>query len=80
MKSRACEPVSFHMTSLIQKRLTLRAVNYRPFDEAIRLLAENQIDVSDLLGEAHDLEDFEFVMAESAKESAPKLFFRLGDC
>lgn len=77
LKSRQHQPVGLDVALAVRKELTLRAVHYAPFPDAIALLAQGAIDVSDLLGEAHPLEDFERAFAAAQADEARKVFLRL---
>ncbi len=74
LKSRQHAPVAIHLPTLIRKELTLRAVQYAPFDDAIHLVSSGALPVDDLLGEVHRLEDFASVF-EADEHGATKQFF-----
>ena len=75
IKSRRPGTVALPVLPLLRKQLTLRAVNYGCFRTALRLLAEGQLDVRDLLGPIEPLETFESVFAQAARDETAKVFF-----
>jgi len=78
IRSRKHEPVGILFDLAVKKEITLQAVNYGPFDEAIALMAEGRIQVDDLLGDVHDLESFAAVFAASKTSETSKVFFKPG--
>jgi threonine dehydrogenase-like Zn-dependent dehydrogenase len=77
LKSRPYEAVGLDVAAAVTKELTLRAVGYAPFDEAIAVVAERAIPIDDLLGDAYDLDDFARAFADSQRPASPKLFFAI---
>jgi L-iditol 2-dehydrogenase len=75
LKSRPARPPGLDVLSAVQKELTFRAVHYGPFAKAVDLLAEGRLDVADLLGPVHHLEDFPRVLAGAGKDESAKVFF-----
>lgn len=78
IRSRKHEPVGICFDMAVKKEVTLQAVNYGPFDEAIALMADGRIQVDDLLGAVHDLESFAAVFAASKTSETAKIFFKPG--
>lgn len=78
IRSRKHEPVGICFDMAVKKEVTLQAVNYGPFDEAIALMADGRIQVDDLLGAVHDLESFAAVFAASKTSETSKIFFKPG--
>ncbi|HTE19952.1 MAG TPA: alcohol dehydrogenase catalytic domain-containing protein, partial [Armatimonadota bacterium] len=79
LKSRPCRPVELDVRAAVLKELTLHAVNYGSFHDAIALLAERRIDVTDLLGPVYPLEQWEQAFAESASSEKTKRFLAPSD-
>jgi hypothetical protein len=61
----------------VPKELTLRAVHYGSFPDAVALLASGKLGVDDLLGPARPLAAFEEVLAEARRTERAKLFFAI---
>jgi L-iditol 2-dehydrogenase len=78
LKSRKHEPVGISLALAVKKEISFTAVNYGDFGEAIRLMAENLIEVDDLLGPEHRLEDFASVFERSKTLETQKVFFNPG--
>ena len=78
LKSRKHELVGISLALAVKKEITLQAVNYGDFGEAIRLMAENLIEVGDLLGPEHPLEEFAAVFERSKSLETQKVFFNPG--
>lgn len=74
LKSRQIRPVEIIINTLVRKEITMRAVHYGNFDEAIDLLVLGQLDLSDLFGETYPLADFEQAFADSQKGEARKCY------
>ncbi|MEZ0225974.1 MAG: zinc-binding dehydrogenase [Alphaproteobacteria bacterium] len=78
LKSRKHEPVGINLSLAVKKEVTLTAVNYGDFAESIRLMAEGLIQVDDLLGTEHTLEEFAAVFERSKTLETQKVFFNPG--
>jgi len=78
VKSRKHEPVGINFNTAIKKEITLSAVNYGDFKEAIQLMADGRLQVDDLLGDIYALDDFEKVFERSKTFESTKVFFRPG--
>tara|TARA_Y100001934_G_C12330453_1_gene764787 strand:+ start:51 stop:980 length:930 start_codon:yes stop_codon:yes gene_type:complete len=74
LKSRQHKPVEIKVNDLVQKDITLKAVSYADFQDAIDLAASGALKVDDLLGETYPLEEYETVFELSQKGEAKKLF------
>ncbi len=75
LKSRPARPVPLDVARAVVNDVTLAAVGYAPFREAIALAAELPLD--DLLGEIYPLERFAAAFTRAREESSsPKLFLR----
>lgn len=75
IKSRKHEPVDLVLAEAVRREVTLSAVNYGDFAEAIDLMASRRIVIDDLLGEEYALDDFADVFARSKTHEARKVFF-----
>jgi L-iditol 2-dehydrogenase len=72
-KSRPAKPVPFDLGYAVRKGVTIDAVGYGPFEEAVALAGSLPID--DLLGDVFPLSRFEVALARARSEPmAPKLF------
>lgn len=78
LKSRKHDPIGINFSTAIKKEITLSAVNYGDFKEAIQLMADGRLQVDDLLGDVHELEEFETVFERSKTHENKKVFFKLG--
>lgn len=72
LKSRPARRPEVDVTRLVQKDVTLAAVSYGSWDEAIALAATLPVD--DLLGDAFPLSRFEAAFARAGEADAPKVF------
>ncbi|MBY0402978.1 MAG: L-threonine 3-dehydrogenase, partial [Cyanobacteria bacterium] len=77
LKSRQINPVEITINSLVKKDLTLKAVHYGDFKEAIDLLASGKLDLSDLIGNIYALDDFKTAFTESQKNESKKCYLTL---
>lgn len=75
LKSRKHEPVGIVLAEAVRREITLSAVNYGDFNEAIDLMASGRIVVDDLLGDEYPLEAFADVFARSKTHEQRKVFF-----
>ena len=57
LKSRQYRPVELTLRDLLPKEPVLQAVNYGRFDEAVALLVDRRVDVSDLIGQRFAFSD-----------------------
>ncbi len=78
LKSRKHEPVGINFNTAVRKEITLVAVNYGDFKEAIDLMADGRLQVDDLLGETYALEDFAKVFENAKTHESAKVFFKPG--
>jgi L-iditol 2-dehydrogenase len=76
LKSRKHEHIGINFNTAIKKQITLSAVNYGDFKDAIQIMADGLLQVDDLLGDVYDLEDFEKVFERSKTHESAKIFFR----
>lgn len=75
IKSRRHEPVGINFALAVKKEITLSAVNYGDFNEALRLMATGLLLVDDLMGDIHPLEDYADVFELSKTHETLKTFF-----
>jgi L-iditol 2-dehydrogenase len=79
LKSRPYHPVPLDVRTAVLKELTLQAVNYGSFDEAIALLDGGLHRFDELLGKVYRLEEFERAFAASECNETTKSFLGLID-
>jgi threonine dehydrogenase-like Zn-dependent dehydrogenase len=75
LKSRPAEPSMFDVAFAVQRELTLHAVRYAPFEDAIELLDSAAFVVEDLFAETYPLSAFEHVFHQGEASEHSKLFF-----
>ncbi len=76
LKSRAYNPVEIVVNTLVRKDITLQAVNYGDFKEAIQLLNSQQLNIDDLIGETYCLEDYEKAFLNAQNCNTKKLYLK----
>jgi L-iditol 2-dehydrogenase len=79
IKSRVPKDVPVDFLPAVLKQLTLRAVNYGPFRKAVGLLAEGQLELSDLLGPVRPLEEWATAFEKARGREGKKLFLSPGE-
>lgn len=77
LKSRPPEPVPLDIALAVRKNISLHAVSYGSFDDAIALLADPSWNIDDLLGSSFGLSQFEDAMAAYEDRADEKTFFDL---
>lgn len=77
LKSRPAMPIPLNVALAVKKDIRLFGVSYGSFDDAIDLIASDELGLDDFLGPAFALEDFETAFAASADGAATKTFFRI---
>ena len=75
LKSRPFAPVAFDVALAVRREISLHAVNYGAFREAVAWLAEDRVEVDDLFDEPARLEDFARVFDQAEAPHAKKQFF-----
>jgi L-iditol 2-dehydrogenase len=75
-KSRQYQPIALNVNQILKKEPIFHAVNYGSFEEALSLMASQQIDLNDIFGDEFEIEDFEKVFFASKQGESRKLFFR----
>jgi L-iditol 2-dehydrogenase len=75
LRSRQPGPVAVDLLAAVSRQLTLRAVNYGSFRQALGLLVEGALDLDGLLGPAFALEAHAEVFARAEASESSKLFF-----
>ena len=78
LKSRPPAPVPVDITAALRKEVVFESLAYGAFSSAIDLLASGRLDISDLIGDLHPLEDFELVFAGELIPTRSKPFFYMG--
>ncbi len=76
LKSRAPEPVPFDLALAVQKEITLRAVRYGNFSDAMELMLSGRLAVEDLFGPSFRLEEAESAFARAAASEDLKVFLQ----
>lgn len=74
LKSRPPRLVGLDLAAVVRKELTLRAVHYGPFADAVDLLASGRLDVRPLLGPVRPMADFQAVFAAARTDESAKYF------
>ncbi len=76
IKSRKHELVGINFYQAVKKEISMVAVNYGDFNEAIRIMADGTLSVDGLLGQTHhSLDDFQSVFEQSKTFEPQKIFF-----
>ena len=75
LKSRPAQPAALDVAFAVQRELTLQAVRYAPFDDAIALLCAPGFAVEDLFGATYPLAEFERVFSAAERSESAKVFF-----
>lgn len=78
IKTRTNEPVSFVPGELVAKNITLKAVNYADFNEAIDWLARNKDNIQHLFGNEYLIEQIEDAI-EDSNDCSKKIFIKVSD-
>lgn len=79
LKSRQFQSISLCVRDFIGKEPIFETVHYGPFDEAVRMLSERRIDVSDLVGSRYPLAEFSAAFAKAERSEFRKTFLIPGD-
>jgi threonine dehydrogenase-like Zn-dependent dehydrogenase len=74
LKSRPTRPVAVDLAQAVRKRLTLRAVEYAPFEYGLRWLLEN--DLAELFADPLPLDRHEEAFARARNDESRKIFLR----
>lgn len=74
-KSRSIQPVEVPYLDIVQKEVTVKAVHYGSFSQAVELLTSRQLRVDDLIGERAAIADYERVFTQACTSEAAKQFF-----
>jgi threonine dehydrogenase-like Zn-dependent dehydrogenase len=75
LKSRPASPAALDVREVVRRELRLQGAHYGSFEAAIDLLASGRLEVDDLFGPVHALEDFARVFDELWVSEAHKHFF-----
>jgi L-iditol 2-dehydrogenase len=79
LKSRPAAPVPFDVAKAVKKDISIFAVSYASFDNAIDLISSGALELDDFLGETFALGDYEKAFAASDDGASVKIFFRIND-
>jgi len=74
-KSRSVLPVELPYLDLVQKEVTVKAVHYGSFNQAVELLRSGGLRVDDLVGERVSLSEYQEVFNRARLGEAKKQFF-----
>jgi len=74
-KSRSVVPVELPYLELVQKEVTVRAVHYGSFNQAVELLKSRDLQVEDLIGERRSLAEHQTVLNRARSGEEKKQFF-----
>ncbi len=69
LKSRHLQPMRFDFSAWVRKDLRLQGAFYGDFNEAVRLLANQQLELDSLLGRAYALADYSGFLADADNET-----------
>lgn len=75
LKSRQFKPLSLSLQRLVKKELTLSAVSYGSFQQAVELISQCGLELETLIGETYALNDFEKAFKESLNSESKKIYF-----
>lgn len=75
LKSRQFEPLEIIVSELVKKEITLSATNYGSFEQAIELLESGNLNLDDLIGDIHALDNYESVFKNALTVEDKKQFF-----
>lgn len=79
LKSRSFKPIAINLSQMLKKEITLQAVNYGSFDDALMLLAQELFNVDDLLGQVYPVEEFSAVFQAAKLSEQSKPFFYMDE-
>jgi L-iditol 2-dehydrogenase len=74
LKSRPAGPVPLDVALAVRREVTVRAVAYGAFEDAIARLASGRLEVADLLGATYPLARYAEAFAEARRGEATKVF------
>jgi L-iditol 2-dehydrogenase len=77
LKSRQVRPIELLLHTLVKKEITMQAVHYGDFGQAIELVTSGRLDLSDLFGETFPLEDYAQAFSESQRGEARKCYLKV---
>jgi threonine dehydrogenase-like Zn-dependent dehydrogenase len=79
LKSRQFRPVELTLKEILPKEPHFQAVNYGRFDDAVAMLADGTLDVTDLIGTRYPLAQFADAIAEAGQDEDRKTFLIPGE-
>lgn len=74
VKSRQPRAVGIDFKMLVEKEITIRAVNYGSFAGGLELLAENRLNLDGLIGPTYALDDWQQAFSAAMKTEDKKVF------
>ncbi len=74
LKSRPTLPIPVDLRAMLPKEPSIHLVNYASFEEARRLLVDERLDISELLGPIWSADDFDKAMEAAARDEGMKHF------
>ncbi len=77
LKSRPAHTVALDVAALVRRELTLRAVHYGSFDQAVQWISEGRIELEDLIGPLVPLSAFSSVFKDASDCEQHKIFLSL---
>ncbi len=78
MKTRTNEPVSFIPGNLVAKNITIKAVNYADFNDAIDWLVKNKNEIQHLFGNEYSMQQINEAI-EASDDCSKKIFIKISD-
>jgi threonine dehydrogenase-like Zn-dependent dehydrogenase len=78
LKSRPAAPVAIDLRLAVSRRVTLQAVSYGRFAAAADLLISERLELEDLFGPSHSLDDWERALDAAGSDESRKHFFAIG--
>jgi L-iditol 2-dehydrogenase len=72
LKSRQFRPIELCMKNILPKEPLFQAANYGPFSDAVSLLADGRVDVSDLIGRRYAIEQLADAVAYAQQHEGRK--------
>lgn len=77
LKSRGYTKACLVPNDVAMKEISICGARYGSFDEAVKILASDQLDTKELFGDVYSLDEFETAFDEADKCDAKKIFFRI---
>lgn len=77
LKSRGFTKSCLVPNDVAMKEISICGARYGSFDDAVKILASDQLDTNGLFGKVYSLDEFETAFVEADKCNAKKIFFRI---